>query len=88
MAVLTVRNLPDEVHRALRMRAAEHGRSMEAEVRSILESTVKPARQTGFGSMMVDLVQRAGVTDEDSAALEAEVTARRKDTVHEPLPLG
>lgn len=28
MAVLTVRNLPDEVHRALRERAAEHGLSI------------------------------------------------------------
>ena len=41
MAMLTVRNLPDEVHRALRIRAAYNGRSMEAEVRKILEDTVK-----------------------------------------------
>ena len=27
MAILTVRNLPEEVHRALRVRAAVHGRS-------------------------------------------------------------
>jgi plasmid stability protein len=25
MAMLTVRNLPDDVHRALRVRAAQHG---------------------------------------------------------------
>lgn len=36
MATLNIRNLPDEVHRRLRIRAAEHGRSMEAEARSIL----------------------------------------------------
>jgi plasmid stability protein len=36
MAMLTMRNLPDEVHRALRLRAARHGRSTEAEVRAIL----------------------------------------------------
>ncbi len=41
MPMLTVRNVPDEVHRALRMRAAEHGRSTEAEVREILERAVK-----------------------------------------------
>ncbi|MFN7352325.1 MAG: FitA-like ribbon-helix-helix domain-containing protein, partial [Burkholderiales bacterium] len=35
MAMLTVRNLPDDVHRALRVRAAQHGRSTEAEVREI-----------------------------------------------------
>ena len=33
MAMLTVRNLPDDVHRALRVQAALHGRSTEAEVR-------------------------------------------------------
>ena len=38
MTTLTVRNLPDEVHRALRIRAAGHGRSTEAEVRAILEN--------------------------------------------------
>jgi hypothetical protein len=32
MPAITVRNLPDSVHRALRLRAALHGRSTEAEV--------------------------------------------------------
>ncbi len=41
MAILTIRNLPEETHRALRHRAAEHGRSIEAEVRSILEEAVR-----------------------------------------------
>ena len=36
MAILTIRNLPDEVHTKLRMRAAQAGRSMEAEVRAVL----------------------------------------------------
>ena len=42
MATLTVRNITDEVHRALRVRAAQRGHSMEAEVREILESAVSP----------------------------------------------
>ena len=42
MAMLTVRNLPDDVHRALRVRAALHGHSTEAEVREILAVAVKP----------------------------------------------
>ena len=33
MAILTVRNVPEDVHRALRVRAAQHGRTTEAEVR-------------------------------------------------------
>lgn len=36
MAVLNIRNLPEHVHRGLRMRAARAGRSMEAEARRIL----------------------------------------------------
>lgn len=36
MAVLNIRNLPDTVHGRLRVRAARHGRSMEAEAREIL----------------------------------------------------
>ena len=36
MAALTIRNIPDEDMAALRVRAAEHGRSMEAEVRALL----------------------------------------------------
>lgn len=36
MATLNLRNLPDDVHRILRMRAARAGRSTEAEARAIL----------------------------------------------------
>jgi len=50
MPSLTVRNLPEETHRALRVRAARHGRSTEAEVRTILEETVRPAQRLRIGS--------------------------------------
>ena len=40
MAQLTVRNVDEAVVRALRLRAAAHGRSAEAEVRAILEQTL------------------------------------------------
>lgn len=33
MAILTARKVPDDMHRALRVRAARHGRSTEAEAR-------------------------------------------------------
>jgi antitoxin FitA len=64
MAVLTVRNLPDEVHRALRLRAAEHGRSTEAEVRSILEAAVKPEGRVKLGSLLADIGRDARLTDD------------------------
>ncbi len=41
MATITVRNVPTDVQRALKKTAAAHGRSMEAEVRAILESSVR-----------------------------------------------
>jgi plasmid stability protein len=40
MSTLTVRNLDDGLKARLRVRAAENGRSMEAEVRAILRSTL------------------------------------------------
>ncbi|GAA4485804.1 FitA-like ribbon-helix-helix domain-containing protein [Microbacterium panaciterrae] len=42
MAQLLIRNLPDEVKAALRRRAHDNGRSMEAEARAILVDLVLP----------------------------------------------
>lgn len=67
MAVLTVRNLPDEVHRALRLRAAQHDRSTEAEVREILTSAVKQSERVKLGSLLFEMGRRARLTDEDVA---------------------
>ena len=81
MATVTVRNLPDEVHRALRVRAALHGRSTEAEIREILETTVQPAERLRLGSALAELGRRVGLTNEDFAAFEQE----RDKTTAEPL---
>ena len=67
MAMLTVRNISDEVHRALRMRAARHGHSMEAEVREILESTVSPAGRVKLGSLLADMGRQARLTEQEFA---------------------
>lgn len=40
MATLTIRQLDERTHAHLRMRAARHGRSVEAEVRAILDAAV------------------------------------------------
>lgn len=47
MATLTIRNIDDKVREQIRLQAAENGRSMEAELRAILENiaakrTTKP----------------------------------------------
>jgi len=65
MPAITVRNLPEETHRALKRRAAEHGRSTEAEVRAILEDAVRPAARTKIGSKLADFRRRFGGLDLD-----------------------
>ena len=70
MAMLTVRNLPDDVHRALRMQAALHGRSTEAEVREILAIAVKPETRVRVGEALAALGRKVGLTAADCEALD------------------
>lgn len=70
MAILTIRNVPDEVHRALRMRAAVQGRSTEAEVRQILENAVMSEQRVRLGDALAEISRRVGLTNEDFAVLE------------------
>jgi len=81
MAMLTVRNLPDDVHRALRVRAAQHGHSTEAEVREILASAVKPETRVRVGEALSDLGRKIGLTNEDFEGLDR----ARDKTPAEPL---
>jgi len=60
MVAVTIRNLPDEVHRALRVRAALHGRSTEAEIREILETVTRPPERVKLGSLLASIAQEAG----------------------------
>jgi plasmid stability protein len=70
MAMLTVRNLPDDVHRALRVRAAQNGRSTEAEVREILAAAVKPESRVLMGEALAALGRKIGLTNEDVKTLQ------------------
>jgi len=65
MAMLTVRNLPDDVHRALRMQAAQHGRSTEAQVREILAIAVKPEARILLGDALAALGRKVGLAEEN-----------------------
>ncbi len=62
MASITIRNLDDEVKHKLRIRAAEHGCSMEAEVREILAEAVanEPEPSKGLGTQIHDLFKPLG----------------------------
>jgi antitoxin FitA len=70
MAMLTVRNLPDEVHRALRVRAALHGRSTEAEVREILAIAVTPETRVRLGDALSELGRKSGLSNKDFEVLQ------------------
>lgn len=65
MASVTVRNLPDETHRAIRVRAAMHGRSTEAEIRAILESAVRPEGRIKLGTLLAEIGREVGGVDLD-----------------------
>ena len=65
MAAFTVRNLSDVTLRALRRRAAKHGRSTEAEVRAILDAAARPDDRLKIGSALTQLFQPLGGMDID-----------------------
>ncbi len=70
MAMLTVRNLPDAVHRALRVRAALHGHSTEAEVREILAGAVESEARVRLGDALAALGRTIGLTNQDFEIFE------------------
>lgn len=80
MPAVTIRNLSDETHRALRVRAAHHGRSTEAEIRAILEDAVRPSQRVKLGSLLVDIGREADLSDSDVEALQ-----ERDKTPAEPM---
>jgi plasmid stability protein len=63
MSSITIRNLPEETHRALRLRASLAGRSTEAEVRAILEQAARPPGRIKLGSLLAEIGQQAGGFD-------------------------
>ena len=54
MAAVSVRDLDDQGRERLRLRAAQHGRSMEAEIRAILTAAVSdPPRTSGLAQPLL-----------------------------------
>jgi plasmid stability protein len=64
MATLTIRQVDEHTHAGLRGRAAQHGRSVEAEVRAILRAAVDVPEE----NFLVAL--RAAVAEVGGAELE------------------
>ena len=55
MASILIRNINDDVKARLRVRAAQHGRSMEEEARLILQREVEQEEEIGLGALAKEL---------------------------------
>jgi antitoxin FitA len=64
VAAVSIRNLDETVKRRLQVRAAQHGRSMEAEMRAILTEAVRePADAAGLFTGLLDRFGELGGVD-------------------------
>lgn len=79
MPAMTIRNISDETHRAIKALAAAHGRSAEAEVRAILDDAAFPKERFRLGSLLREIGEDAG---------GVELVTERLRASREPLDLG
>jgi plasmid stability protein len=69
LAAVSVRNLDERVKERLRVRAARHGRSMEAEIRAILTDAVsRPGEAVGLVDAILDRFGELGGVELDLPA--------------------
>jgi plasmid stability protein len=83
MAVLTIRNLPDEVRDRLRLRAAQAGRSMEAEVRDILARASLEPHETTDPDELQDWVDRLYAGGKPGNVVDELIDERRLEAANE-----
>ncbi|MGL5115414.1 MAG: FitA-like ribbon-helix-helix domain-containing protein [Beijerinckiaceae bacterium] len=86
MATLTIRNLPDEVRDALRIRAARNRRSMEAEARaSLIEAAGRPLPDDRDWKSVVAEVQAemAPYADRMAGVVDSLIADRRREAALE-----
>lgn len=87
MAAVTIRNLPDSVHRALKQRAAAHHRSTEAEIRAVLEAAVSQEGRLRLGTALAEISRRNSITNADIEALDEALDGALDNTPAEPVRL-
>jgi len=85
MAILNIRQLPDDVHTRLRVRAAHNGRSMEAEARHILSHACAAEYATAEGSSLARDGANLVLPLTASQSKSAREYARRHHTTLEDL---
>lgn len=72
MATLTIRNVPDHLRDALRVRAAKNGRSMEAELRAMIKAFIE--RKSDSEAPDTHPAPRHGVLSDRGQPLSVEKT--------------
>jgi plasmid stability protein len=84
MATLNIRNLPDEVHKRLRVRAAKAGHSMEAEARAILGAACAEERETPTTAKdLRDLIDRLYGGRKPTGVVDDLIAERRREAARE-----
>jgi plasmid stability protein len=85
MSTLTVRNLDEDLVRRLRIRAAENGRSAEAEHREILRAALageaRPPTRAEAADRLAEFRRRTGGQGESAVELLREVRQERMRTL-------
>lgn len=82
MARLTVRDLPDDVHSRLRVRAARAGHSMEEEARRILADAVAPDSEVS-GKELQEWIDRLYGEERPTGVVDALLEERRREAERE-----
>ena len=83
MAVLTIRNVPEEIRDRLRLRAAKAGRSVEAEVRAILAGASSRDEAAKPASSLREWVDRLYGKRKPLRVVDALIADRRKEAKSE-----
>jgi hypothetical protein len=83
MAVLNIRNLPDDVHARLRIRAAKAGRSMEAEARAIITVVCTDDEVHQYSSDLQEWVDSLYGAKKPRKVVESLLAQRRRESTKE-----
>ena len=67
MSTMIIKSIPDKVHAVLRARAKRHNRSLDAEVRAILEEATRPEARLKMGDALAAMSRGIGLNNEDFA---------------------
>ncbi len=79
MAILNIRNLPDDVHARLRVRAAENGRSMEAEARAILSEVCSRSGPVSDAAALPTWIDTLYRGDKPDSVVDDLIAERRRE---------